>query len=97
MTSSTEFPALEQFFGAYFHQDWDNEFESFQDAVSAYRTGEPQETLWTARKELVELMQKDLDEGSFADAIHRLGCYYDPASEGMTYRDWISLLGHALS
>jgi hypothetical protein len=96
MTLSTEFPALQQFFGSYFHQDWGDEFESFDEALSAYRTGEPPETLWTARKELVELIQKDLDEASFADAIHRLGCYYDPVSEGMTYRDWISLIEHAI-
>ncbi len=97
MTSSNEFPVLEQFFGAYFHQDWCDEFESVDEAVRVYRTTESPETFRAAKKELVELMKKDLDEATLANAIHRLGCYYDPVSEGSTYRAWISSVEDSLT
>jgi len=96
MTSSVEFPTLEQFFSGYFHQDWCDEFESPDAVLSAYRSGESRETQLAAKAELDSLKRQNPDETSLAHSIQRLGCYYDPISDGLTYHEWITSLEFSL-
>ena len=90
LNSSLKFPSLEQLFGAYLHQDWCDEFESPEEAVDAFRSGEPVEAVSAAKQELGELMAIELDENSLSDLIGNLGCYYQPSSDGMSVRDWLA-------
>ncbi len=89
MNSTIKFPSLVQLFGAYLHQDWCDEFESPDEAVNAFRSGEPEEAVSAARQELSELIALDLDETALSDLMSSLGCYYDPTGDGVSTRDWI--------
>lgn len=83
--------ASSQLFGAYLHQDWVDEFGSDVAAVQAMIDSEPRETLFRASKELRELLSANLRntalQGIMTDTV---GCYFDPASKGQTYHDWLS-------
>jgi len=80
---------LFQFFGAYFHQDWDYE-------------GSPDEILSSfiqqhhAPKELADLadridayVEARTDDALAAALSTELGCSYVPSADGMTARDWL--------
>ncbi|OBG12524.1 hypothetical protein A5765_14295 [Mycolicibacterium celeriflavum] len=82
---------VEQFFGAYFHQDWPLEAEDWQGIVDHYaassaRTSEQLRALATHIDEF-----RDGRPGSdLPAAMLDMGGFYDPRPE-MTYAEW---LGH---
>jgi hypothetical protein len=82
---------LEQFFGAYFHQDWLLEADDWQGIVDQYsasstRTSQQLRTLATHIDEL----RDSHPDSELPGAILDMGGFYDPRPE-MTYSDW---LGH---
>ena len=85
-----DFPTLAQFFGGYFHQDWIDEFSNPEDAIDAYRNGEPVESIRLACEELERamlLIQQGPEDPQ--RVLQELGCYYDPAADDLTVAAWL--------
>jgi len=80
---------LRQFFGAYFHQDWDIEYGTPEQALSAAIRGHESQ-----REELSRFVglfieehpdDEDLDQALWSD----LGCEYLPSADGISSRAWL--------
>jgi hypothetical protein len=80
---------LRQFFGAYFHQDWDVEgATSWQDVITQFLSENPSSRARAARDDL----RSWLDDTAAEDAQSLppdFCCDYDPASDGLTERRWV--------
>ena len=85
-----DFPTLVQFFGGYFHQDWLEEFSDPEAAVAAFFSGASTEAIRSACDELSQAVllarQGTEDPQRF---LYELGCYYDPAANGLAVSDWL--------
>lgn len=80
-----------QLFGTYLHQDWADEFDDDVDAVSAMLASEPQESILEASLEIKSLLAKEMNQEELAlIMMDQIGCYFDPASKGQSYREWLS-------
>jgi CdiI immunity protein len=84
------FPDLEQFFGCYFHQDWKIEAEDDRGLVRLFLGTEPEGWVTGTRRELDEFLAEPLAEGELrAILLRSFGCYYDPAPDGLSMREWL--------
>lgn len=88
----SEYPALENFLSAYFHQDWAAEHGSPEAVVSHFLDHESDAEIANVRGDLARLAAFDLDESALAARFRKLGCEYDPARNGGSYRDWLAIL-----
>ncbi len=88
---------LENFFSAYFHQDWSIDHDTAEAVVAYYRESESEQTVAGAREQLSALLAQDLDEDELAEKVQSLGCEYDPTGDGGSYRDWLTGLAQSLS
>lgn len=82
---------VEQFFGAYFHQDWPLEADDWQGIVDQYsrsttRTSQQLHALATHIDEL----RDNCPNFELPTVVMEMGGFYDPRPE-MTYSEW---LGH---
>jgi CdiI immunity protein len=86
---SQDYPALMQFFGGYFHQDWVDEFYTPDDAIAAFQVGASPESLCSIREELNRLLlvQHNLEDQQ--SILRKVGCYYDPTTDGIPIIDWL--------
>src|SRR5690348_14757666 len=80
---------LIQFFGGYFHQDWDIEgASSWRDVIAQYAKQVPAPQVQQISEDL-----RDWLTDSAADENENLppafACDYDTRSEGMTDRQWV--------
>lgn len=85
----SEFPTLDNFLAAYFHQDWVLDHDTPAAVVDDYRSGESDATVERLRGELDALLARDPDEAELAALLRASGCEYDPARDGVGYRDWL--------
>ena len=84
------YPALRQFLGCYFHQDFLDEFSSPDGAIAAFMAGEPQESVHAACNELeqvIPLIERMDEPEEFLWQV--LGCSYYPKADGLTVTDWL--------
>lgn len=88
----SDFPALENFLSAYFHQDWRVEHDAPDAVVSYFLDSEADEEIAAVRDDLVRLSAQELDEGALGERMRSLGCEYDPTHEGSSWRDWLAML-----
>ena len=84
------FPKLEQFFSAYFHQDWEYEYETkaWEQVVALYVRDVGIEVAAETSKELlrfVESTHASLD----AFLLNELGCYFHPSASGQSTVAWL--------
>ncbi len=89
MTTHT-YPALSQFLGAYFHQDWPEEFTGPEAAIAAFRRKEPPEVVRAACSELEQAFRELQQSSDPSKLLSDLGCYYDPQSDGHTVSEWLA-------
>jgi CdiI immunity protein len=83
---STQLPHLAQ---AYFHQDYDLEFSSPDEAVEAFVAGEGKAAVEELLSEIEAMLASMPDEAEMAHIWTRdLGATYDPVATGATYRGW---------
>ena len=85
----SDYPALENFLAAYFHQDWALEQSTPEAVVDYFRDSESPEQVAATREDLARLLARDLDDDALGDAARRLGCEYDPTRDGGTWRGWL--------
>jgi len=86
---STKHSRLEQFFGGYFHQDWDVEgAASWKEVIAQYFSDVPRAQVATLRGDLREWLtetEKDVSQ----NLPPSFGCDYEPRLDGLTDRQWV--------
>ena len=85
---TTLYPNLDEFFGTYFHQDWREDSPTAIEIVERYLAESPPEEVREAGKELSRLLAA-ATEDELADAVHRLGSFYNPRADGLSYGEWL--------
>lgn len=95
--STANYPKLEQFLGAYFHQDWALVDPDSATVVAHYRKKNSARTLVGVATELAGLRAEKLKEPQLRRRLSELGCYFDPASERKTCTQWILWLQKSLA
>lgn len=92
-----DYPALQNFLSAYFHQDWAMEHDTPQAVVDGYRSGEAPDQLKATREDLARLLVVEPDDAALGEEARRLGSEYDPTRDGSTWRGWLESVQAALS
>ena len=81
---------LSQFFGGWFHQDWDYDASSDDEILDRYKDAYPRphrEKLAT----LIEEFSSTRDDPSLERAlVHDFHCYYRPEGSGLSKRSWLA-------
>lgn len=89
---------LSQLLACYFHQDWPEEFASWEDVVNALLKAEPAATVEAAAAELDDLLAQEWTEDDWRDFLIRiLCCYVEPSSFGLGYISWLTQLWERLA
>lgn len=98
MMTMEHFDVLGQLFGCYFHQDWPSEFESDVEALRAIATTEPREQVVAGLDEVEKLLSIHRSETELREImIDEVGCYFEPQSVGMSYREWLGRVREVFS
>lgn len=94
MNNDTVSENVRQFFGGYFHQDWDLEAEDWQGAVDQYSHGtSPMKLLALAQE--IDTLRKAYDEAELGTVMHhRAWCSYNPRP--LTFYDWMGQVADRL-
>lgn len=85
----TTYPNLYEFFAGYFHQDWPEESPTATCVVERYLGEFPRSEVDEASRELRSLLTNTSAESDLASIVNQLGSYYNPQSDGLTYREWL--------
>ena len=85
----SDYPALENFLAAYFHQDWALEQSTPEAVVDYFRDSESPEQVAATRDNLARLLAGDFDDEALGALARRLGCEYDPTRDGRPWRSWL--------
>lgn len=91
-----DFPTLQNFFSAWFHQDWEMEHDGADAVIDAWREAEDDEYVARARDELDRLLARDLDDPALGAAVRALGSEYDPTRDGSGWREWLTAVQRRL-
>lgn len=81
---------LENFFSAYFHEDWPCEAENPEQVVAGYVSAASANDALQLAEAIAGYPENfandvDLEE----DMFKRLGCYFSPSSEGLSAKLWL--------
>lgn len=88
----SDYPALQNFLSAYFHQDWRVEHDAPDAVVSDFLDHEGVAEIAAVRADLARLQARDLDEPALGTQLRALGSEYDPSLDGSGWRDWLATL-----
>lgn len=81
---------LRQFFGGYFHQDWDIEgAEAWQDVVRQFVTENPRSAVLAVRDALRAWLMETATAAVSPGLPAAFACDYDPRLDGLTDREWV--------
>jgi len=82
--------ALGLLLGGYFHQDWPDEFDSDVTALQAIVESETIDQIRAGVAEIDSLLAETPSEMELRDIlITKLGCYFEPESQGISYEQWL--------
>jgi hypothetical protein len=88
--TSNSYPALAQFLGAYFHQDFMLDYSSPDATIAAFIADEPAESIHAVCNELeqvIPVVDRMHDPEEFLWRV--LGCYYVPKTDELTVSEWL--------
>jgi hypothetical protein len=85
--ATERFPHLFQVFGGYLHQDFDLEYASPDEALSA--AGQEYHDVPAAVSEIDRMLESGLDDRHLTDAVERLTAGYSPELDGWQIRPWL--------
>jgi len=86
---------LSQFFGCYFHQDWDLEAHDWEGVVRRSVAESGKSIAHSIAEKIMKLADRAESDDQLAEVVQGLGCYYCPDSRsGM--RTWLRDLSAAL-
>ena len=95
--ADTEFPALFQLFGGYFHEDWLDEHGQPSAALQAFRREAPADAVRDAVSELDLILGAGLDDAALARLLDLgFACNYVPERDGLTSTAWLTQVRDAL-
>jgi hypothetical protein len=82
---------LRQFFGAYFHQDWDLDESGPDGVIDRFINDSADSGKLNSLASLIDAFQDTYsDEAELEYALHAdLWCEFDPRGEGMSTRSWL--------
>jgi len=87
---------LDQFFGAYFHQDWDLEADDWQGIVDNYVNANPAAETQRQIAHEIDDVRTSRSESELAQFLIRgVGVCYDPRPE-VTFREWLGQIATRL-
>ena len=82
---------LQQFFGAYFHQDWADEHATADEVIDAFLLDSSTDVIVTVKKEILELIISYTNESNFLEKLlHEQYCYYYYLHEWASGPLWLS-------
>lgn len=88
-TMSTRNDRLGQFFGGYFHQDWDIEgATSWRDVIAQYAREVPGPQVQRVCEDLRDWLSETASEGN-ENLPPSFACDYNPRPDGLTERQWV--------
>ena len=83
------YPALEQLFGGYLHEDWADDYADFAQAVDAFVEHQP-DLAPAASGEIAQLLVECDSEADLEQRLDDLGLvYYPPGLGWSSYRSWV--------
>ncbi|TGN38854.1 contact-dependent growth inhibition system immunity protein [Marinobacter confluentis] len=86
------FNNLEQILGAYFHQDWEEEFSSEKSVIEYILENEPPQKIISAKEAIDELLNIDMSESEYKEKIFSMGSEYEYEVDGYTSKQWLKYL-----
>ena len=88
--AARNYPALRRMFGAYFHQDWHDDYVTSTRAVQAFLREAPYATVDTARRELDRLLASPLSDGELGRLLRDgFDCNHVPQVDELSNRAWL--------
>lgn len=90
-TAERDYPALHRMFGAYFHQDWQDEYTTSTGAVQAFLRDAPYAAVNAARQEIDRLLIATADDETLGRVLRDgFDCNYVPQVDELTNRAWLA-------
>ena len=93
------YPALYQFLGACFNQDWKDfydwqgEMPNFEAVVRYYKSIVSPKRVVQVIKELQKFLEQPLSDKEFEEIVnHEFLAWYTPRSRGLTKRQWLEAI-----
>ncbi|CRM10426.1 hypothetical protein [Pseudomonas sp. 31 R 17] len=82
---------LQQFFGAYFHQDWVDEHATADEVIDKFLLDSSRDITITVKNEILELIDSYTNESNFLDnLLHEQYCYYYYPNEWASGLLWLN-------
>ncbi|WP_430435060.1 contact-dependent growth inhibition system immunity protein [Methyloversatilis sp.] len=94
---SEEYRHLKDLLAGYFHQDWKSDHDTAIAAIECYLGEWPSGEVSMAVKEIRQLLLDTKSEDELRVTALRLGCYYEPRADALTYREWLTSVCERLS
>ncbi|MDD7966970.1 contact-dependent growth inhibition system immunity protein [Actinomycetospora lemnae] len=91
-----EWSELWTLFGAYFHQDFQEEHGTPEETVRAFCRESSPEQRMEAAAEVRRILDGTAGEADTLQVVHRFGLDYAPEAEGWKMRDWLAELERVL-
>jgi hypothetical protein len=86
-----QYPALWQFFGAYLHQDWREEYESPSAALRDF-VSEDSGYAADLPTEIEQVLTSTADDVALEETLVDLGSFFLPSRTGQNPREWLRSL-----
>jgi hypothetical protein len=83
------FPALQQAFGAYFHEDFLCDYPNADAVIADLVSLATPEELASIRKELSEFIELVKEADNPDKLLDEIGCCYLPSADGMSVVEWL--------
>ncbi|MEU8624974.1 contact-dependent growth inhibition system immunity protein [Streptomyces sp. NPDC048669] len=90
------FPELNQFLGAYFHQDFSDEYTSYSEAIDDYLSGASEPDLDQLLRDITELLTMATTDRDLKQTTSNLGMDVSPPS-GVGLRQWLNDVAEIVS
>ena len=82
---------LQQFFGAYFHQDWVDEHATADEVIDAFLLDSSTDVIMAVKEEILELIKHYTNESNLLEnLLHKQYCYYYYPHEWASGPLWLS-------
>ena len=82
---------IQNFFGAYFHEDWKEDDPSVDAVVQRYLRSHNTKEIRDLIEDIEQYMKDHPDDDELLRLLFDdLGCYYVPTADGLTARQWMT-------
>lgn len=89
--AARDYPALHRLFGAYFHQDWQQDYTTSTGAVQTFLREAPFAMVDAARRELDDMLASPLEDDELGRLLREgFDCNYVPQVDELSNRAWLA-------